>query len=238
MAHRRDSSAADPQALRELSGIVLGDHSFQAVLQRASEIAKRAITGADEVSVTMKDGHPTTVASSGPLATEVDESQYATGAGPCLQSIADGEVVLVVDMATETRWPPYVPRAMAAGVGSSLSIPLPVDGAYVGAFNAYSRTADAFDIKAVKVGEDLAAYAAIVLNNAGLYFTATTRADQLAEALRSRAVIDQAKGILMGARRCSAEEAFDILVRLSQQSQRKLRDVAQALVVETTGSVG
>ena len=215
---------------------MLGDHSFQAVLQRASEIAKRAITGADEVSVTMKNGHPTTVASSGPLATEVDESQYATDSGPCLQAIAEGQVVLVDDMATETRWPPYLPRAIAAGVGSSLSIPLPVDGAHVGAFNAYSRTAHGFDQASVKLGQDLAAYAAIVLNNAGLYFTATTRADQLAEALRSRAVIDQAKGILMGERRCSAEEAFDILVRLSQQSQRKLRDVAQALVEQTTGA--
>ena len=235
MADQQDSSAA-PQALRDLSGIVLGDHSFLAVLQRASEIAKRAITGADEVSVTMKNGHPTTVASSGPLATEVDESQYEVDSGPCLQAIAEGEVVLVADMATETRWPQYLPRANAAGVGSSLSIPLPVDGVFVGAFNAYSRNQHAFDDQAVKVGQDLAAYAAIVLNNAGLYFTATTRADQLAEALRSRAVIDQAKGILMGARRCSAEEAFDILVRLSQQSQRKLRDVAQALVAETTGS--
>lgn len=235
MAHEPDTSAA-PQALRDLSGIVLGDHSFQAVLQRASEIAKRAITGADEVSVTMKNGQPTTVASSGALATEVDESQYETDSGPCLQAISEGEVVLVADMASETRWPAYLPRARAAGVGSSLSIPLPVDGAFVGAFNAYSRTASAFDGHAVKLGEDLAAYAAIVLNNAGLYFTATTRADQLAAALRSRAVIDQAKGILMGARRCSADEAFDILVRLSQQSQRKLRDVAQALVDETTGS--
>ena len=234
MAHDDDASAA-PQALRDLSGIVLGDHSFQAVLQRASEIAKRAIPGADEVSVTMKDGRPTTVASSGPLATEVDESQYEVGTGPCLQAVDQGEVVLVTDLATETRWPQYLPRAIAAGVGSSLSIPLPVDGVHVGAFNAYSRTADAFDREAVKLGEDLAAYAAIVLNNAGLYFTATTRADHLARALMSRAVIDQAKGILMGARRCSAEEAFDILVRLSQQSQRKLRDVAQALVDQTTG---
>ena len=75
-----------------------------------------------------------------------------------------------------------------------------------------------------------------MLNNAGLYFTATTRADQLAESPRSRAVIDQAKGILMGTRRCTAEEAFDILVRLSQQSQRKLRDVANALVEQTTGT--
>ena len=237
MAHEPDPSAA-PQALRDLSGIVLGDHSFQAVLQRASEIAKRAMTGADEVSVTMKNGHPTTVASSGALATEVDESQYETDSGPCLQAIAEGEVVLVADMATETRWPEYLPRAIAAGVGSSLSIPLPVDGAYVGALNSYSRTAHAFDQASVKLGQDLAAYAAIVLNNAGLYFTATTRADQLAEALRSRAVIDQAKGILMGARRCTAEEAFDILVRLSQQSQRKLRDVAQALVEETITGPG
>ena len=224
-----DSSAA-PQALRDLSGIVLGDHCLQAVLQRASEIAQRAIRGADEVSVTMKDGQPATVASSGPLATEVDESQYAVDSGPCLQAIAEGEVVLVLDLATETRWPQYTARAIATGVGSSLSIPLPVDGAYVGALNVYSRTANAFDKTAVKVGQDLAAYAAIVLNNAGLYFTATTRADQLAQALQSRAVIDQAKGILMGARRCTADEAFQILVRLSQQSQRKLRDVAQALV--------
>ena len=113
MAERSDSSAA-PQALRDLSGIVLGDHSFKAVLQRASEIAKRAIAGANEVSVTMKNGHPTTVASSGPLATEVDESQYETDSGPCLQAISEGEVVLVAGMATETRWPPYLPRAIAA----------------------------------------------------------------------------------------------------------------------------
>ena len=69
-----------------------------------------------------------------------------------------------------------------------------------------------------------------MLNNAGLYFTAATHAEQMAEAMRSRAVIEQAKGILMGGRRCSADEAFEILARLSQDSHRKLRDVAAALV--------
>ena len=76
----------------------------------------------------------------------------------------------------------------------------------------------------------MAAYAGIVLNNVGLYFSATSRADQMAEAMRSRAVIEQAKGILMGQRQCNSDEAFSILVRLSQQSHRKLRDVAMALV--------
>jgi AmiR/NasT family two-component response regulator len=60
-------------------------------------------------------------------------------------------------------------------------------------------------------------------------------AEQLQQAMQSRAVIEQAKGILMGQRRCSARDAFDILVRLSQATNRKLRDVAQALVEDATG---
>lgn len=222
------------QALRELSGMVLDDHSFHGVLERASQVAKRVIPGADEVSVTMKDSRPMTVAASGALASEVDESQYEVDSGPCLEAVFSGQVVLVNDMATETRWPRYLPRAAAAGVRSSLSLPMPVDGTHVGAFNAYSRSPRAFNEHAVEIGQELAAYTSIVLGNAGLYFTAATRADQLVEAMRSRAVIEQAKGILMGARRCSAEEAFDLLVRLSQQTHRKLRDVARVVVEDAT----
>jgi hypothetical protein len=144
-------------------------------------------------------------------------------------------VVLVADMATETRWPQYLPRAIAAGVGSSLSVPCG-RRRLRRCLERLLPHPERLRRQAVKLGEDLAAYAAIAPNNAGLYFTATTRADQLAEALRSRAVIDQAKGLLMGTRRCTAEKAFDILVRLSQQSQRKLRDVAHALVEQTTGT--
>ncbi|MFL6136214.1 MAG: ANTAR domain-containing protein [Frankiaceae bacterium] len=218
------------QALRALSGIVLGDHSFDAVLQRATVVAKRTIPGAAEVSVTVKNGPPTTVAASGRLAEQADEAQYATGTGPCLDAIRLGQTIVVEDQATEDRWPEYVVRALAAGARSSCSVPLPVDTRIIGAFNAYGIEPHAFDEVSIKVAQDLAAYAGIVLNNVGLYFTATSRADQMAEAMKSRAVIEQAKGILMSQRHCSADEAFDILVRLSQQSHRKLREVAQALV--------
>jgi GAF domain-containing protein len=224
----------DPtEALRSLTTIVLGDHSFAAVLARAVEVAKDTIPGAAEVSVTMTDGKPTTVATSGPLATQVDESQYDVGAGPCLEAIRVGQTIVVDDQTTDERWPEYGRRAVAAGVRASCSVPLPVDSHFIGALNAYAITAHVYDEQSVKIAEDLAAYAGIVLNNAGLYFTASTRADQLTDAMKSRAVIEQAKGILMGGRRCSADEAFDILVRLSQQSHRKLRDVAQALVDRT-----
>jgi GAF domain-containing protein len=225
------------QALRDLAGIVLGDSSLSAVLDRATRIAKRAIPGADEVSVTMyRDGTPVTVASSGPLAEAVDERQYDVGDGPCLEASRTGQVVLVNDLTAESRWPEYSPRAVAAGVRSSLSVPLRVDGRSIGAFNAYARTIKGFDSEQVRrLAEDLAAYAGIVLNNAEQYFTATIRADQLVEAMNSRAVIEQAKGIVMATRHCGVEEAFDVLVRLSQQSHRKLRDIATAIVAEASG---
>lgn len=221
------------QAIEALSNVVLSDGSFEDVLQRATMIIKRAVSGADEVSVTMQNGRPVTVAASGVLALEVDESQYQAGYGPCLDAIRLGQTILVTDQASESRWPAYSPRAVEAGVASSVSVPLPVDGAPVGAFNIYSRAADAFGTEAVNAIENFAAYAAVVLNNAGLYFSASARAEQMADAMQSRAVIEQAKGILMGTRHCDADEAFQALVRLSQQTQRKLHLVAQTLVADT-----
>jgi GAF domain-containing protein len=162
----------------------------------------------------------------------VDETQYQEDEGPCLHAMRSGQTVVVTDQTTEDRWPGYDPRAVAAGVRSSCSVPLQVSGEFIGALNAYGTETHAFDDTAVAVAEDLAGYAGIVLNNAGLYFTAATHAEQMAEAMRSRAVIEQAKGILMGGRRCTADEAFQILARISQESQRKLRDVAAALVAD------
>jgi AmiR/NasT family two-component response regulator len=68
-----------------------------------------------------------------------------------------------------------------------------------------------------------------------LYQAQGQMAEQLQSAMQSRAVIEQAKGILMGDRRCDAEQAFNILVKLSQDSNRKLREVAQAVVDQATG---
>src|SRR4051812_13700149 len=122
MSGSPDEVALAPgQALRDLASLVLGDNSFEAVLQRATLVAKRSIAGADEVSVTMtRDSSPTTVASSGELAESVDERQYAAGHGPCLDAMATGQTHLVRDLRQESRWPDYVPHAIEAGVASSL----------------------------------------------------------------------------------------------------------------------
>ena len=222
-----------PEGLVALSAIAFADHSMEDVLTRATEIAKRQIPGADEVSITViLNGSPGTVAFSGRLAMDVDERQYESDTGPCLDAIRLGEVVAVPELETDNRWPAYAPGAMAAGVRSSLSTPIQVDHRYVGAVNAYGLEPRAFDEKSGDAARTFAGYASTLITNAELYFTATTRADQMVQAMESRAVIEQAKGILMAARRCNADEAFAVLVRLSQQSHRKLRDVAQALVDE------
>jgi GAF domain-containing protein len=142
--------------------------------------------------------------------------------------------VLVDDMAAEVRWPDWATRATAAGAHSSLSVGLPVHEQVSGALNIYSLDPKAFDEDAIVLAQTFAGYAAVALANAHLYDVTATLAQQLQAAMESRAVIEQAKGILMGQRRCSADEAFAILAKLSQDSNRKVRDIAEALVAKST----
>jgi GAF domain-containing protein len=231
MPEERDDEVGVPAALQALVGIVLGSSTLEDVLQRTCEIAKSTIPGAHEVSVTLIDqAAPRTVAFSGELALRVDESQYAAGYGPCLDAARLGVPIVVADLHHEDRWPDYVPAALESGVRASVSVPLRVDDNLIGALNVYSPEAKSLDAKAERTAVELAQHAGAVLTNANNYYRATSLAEQMQTAMQSRAVIEQAKGILMAQRRCGPEEAFDLLVRLSQESRNKLRDVAQGLV--------
>jgi len=109
-------------------------------------------------------------------------------------------------------------------------VALPLHQETVGALNIYARTRDAFDEDAQQIATHLAGYAAVAMINASLYVSTATLSEQLQQALDSRPIIEQAKGILMGERRCSAEEAFAVLAKISLHANRKLSDVATALV--------
>src|SRR4051812_39227228 len=170
------------------------------------------------------------MASSGQLATDVDERQYDAGYGPCLDAVRLGETVIITDLTQETRWPAYVPRALEAGVAASVSIPVPIEDRHIGAMNIYTRQTSVLDEDAIETARTIAGFAAVALVNADRYQKTEILAQQLEAALQSRAVIDQAKGILIAQHHCTADEAFDRLVTLSQHSNRKLRDVATALV--------
>ena len=222
----------DPAAaFAQLGRIRLHDTDLEGVLDTIARLAKRTIHGADDVSVTLiRDNKAQTAASTGDLALRSDKDQYASGHGPCLDAATAAATLSVPDMAGETRWPQWTPQALHNGVRSSLSIGLPVQEAVTGALNIYATEPGAFDDDAVTLAQSFAGYAAVALANAHLYDTTATLARQMQAAMESRAVIEQAKGIIMGDRGCTADQAFEVLTRLSQQTNRKLRDVAATLV--------
>jgi GAF domain-containing protein len=218
-------------AFVELGRIKLSETDLHGVLDKIAELAKRTVPGAAEVTVTLVRGEGAqTAAFTGDVALALDESQYRRGHGPCLDASAGAVTLSLPDMARESRWPDFARSALDAGVHSSLSVGLPVHEDVTGALNIYATRTGAFGDDAVELAEAFSSYAAVTLGNAHLYDTTATLAEQMQAAMRSRAVIEQAKGILMGGRRCSAEEAFKILSKLSQDTNRKLRDVAAALV--------
>jgi GAF domain-containing protein len=227
---------AASDAFAELDNTSNGQQPLAAVLTRTAELAKAVLGVAMEASVTVIDAEEaTTPAFTAQVAIDLDETQYALGYGPCLAAAEAGQLVSIPDMTTEERWPQFTQAASGRGVASTLSIPLPVQRQMIGALNMYSTETAAFTDNATALAERFGAYAAAAIANTHLYLSTAELAEQMAAALASRAAIEQAKGILMGQRHCDADEAFNILVGLSQTSHRKLRDVATALIEHTLG---
>jgi GAF domain-containing protein len=232
-----DTRIQPQEAFEQLARIALADSSMDTVMDKVAELTQRTVPGAHEVSVTLVEkGVARTVSFTGPLSLALDERQYAHGWGPCLDSLDGAEPVLIDSMSTETRWPGWVVEARQHGAGSSLSMPVPLQREVAAALNIYSDREHAFDQSSVELATTFAGYAGVALTNMYHYEAQGVLAEQLQTAMHSRAVIEQAKGIVMGQRRCTAREAFDILTELSQSSNRKLRDVAQ-VVVDDVGTV-
>jgi GAF domain-containing protein len=171
-----------------------------------------------------------TVASSDELARDLDELQYADGAGPCLEALNTSVPVFVTDMASETRWPDYMRHAMSLGARSSLSYPLQNDGHTIGAINLYAFEPIEPNIDLQARASELAAVTAGALALALRLAERQDMIGNLRNALTSRSVIDQAIGILMAQQRCEARTAFELLRKASQGRNIKLRDVAAGIV--------
>lgn len=228
-----DETQAAPvqSAFEELARLSFAEHSLESLLGAVTELATRVTPGAPISSVTIvRDGEPVTVASSGRLAVDLDLVQYEFGTGPCLEAIATGRPVEVVDTRTEARFGPFGRLAADRGCRSVLSHPLPAHEALSGGLNLYSRSPHATDEPTRRLVARFASYAVVPVSNMFLYRTAVQRAENLAAALDSRAAIDQGKGILMERFRLTADQAFQALARRSMESNVKLRDVAERLV--------
>jgi GAF domain-containing protein len=218
-------------SLAALSRFFVGDATLEDTLERVAGLAVEAIAPADMAGVTMVvEGARRTPVFTHASAPEIDEAQYATGKGPCVQALESGQVTEIASTCEPGRFEEFRAAAAAHGVLSTLSFPLLVDQRPVGALNLYSRRERAFGDAERSDGAVFAAHAAIVLANAHAYWDARELSTGLGEAMKNRAVIEQAKGMLMAAEGLDEEEAFAVLVRASQRQNVKLSVVASRLM--------
>ncbi len=221
----------------ELAKIVLGNQPLNTILTRIAQVAQQAIPGVDDVSVTLMDlDRPRTVAFSGQLGPALDERQYRAGFGPCMDAAVTGDLVEVTDTAIDTLYPEFSRQAARAGIRRVLALGLvaPAPGGS-GALNLYSA-GEPFDQDVRKAAVAFTSYAAVAVMNAAVVSGAINEAEQLRQAMDSRAAIEQAKGIIMATRRCSPDEAFDVLRQTSSRANQKLRLIAQDIVTKVLSS--
>lgn len=236
-AARQQAHDQHPLAARfaEVASVLFGSGDLDQVLARIVSAAVEVVDGVDVASITLLSVHGriSTPVASDPLARRLDELQYESGEGPCLEIGLDPAqaYLWVSDLAHHPRWPVFATMASAQGMHSVLSVGLfphshapgsAEDRPRLGALNMYAREPRAFDHNARDVGLLLAAHASVALAGA-------RTESQLREALDSRDVIGQAKGILMARRNLTAEQAFDVLRRTSQRLNIRLRDVAERI---------
>jgi GAF domain-containing protein len=233
-AHSDDSGMAS--AYGQLLGLLVESPNIDAILEKVVHLAGEVVTPAAACGLTVRrDGRPFSAATSNHLAAQVDQVQYQTDEGPCLEALRTGTVVQVDQLSQDERWARYRPAAVAHGVVSSLSLPLVVDGESLGALNLYSTASAAFTGPHRRHAETFAAQSAAALTLGLRQMRQAQVHSQLAEAMVSSSVIDQAVGILMGQQRCNAATAFDLLRQASQNRNRKLRDIAAEIITNVSG---
>lgn len=205
----------------DVARALVAEDTLQDTLDRIVQLAVDTIVGCDFAAVSLMERRKIhTAASTGDVPERVDAIQYDVDDGPCLDAIEDHEVVQVDDLSKEQRWPGFSQRTVdETKIMSMLSFRLFSEEDTMGALNLYSFDANAFEDDATDVGSVFAAHAAVAMVGA-------RQQEQLENALKSRDVIGQAKGIIMGRDGVTDDEAFDRLKRASQRVNLKLTEVA------------
>jgi GAF domain-containing protein len=192
----------------------------------------------DAASVSARHaGEYSTVAVTDQRFTHVDEAQYDARSGPCLEVMDDPEPILLTDAAADQRWERFAEAAADMGVVNSLSIHIPTDAEdLASSLNLYARRQMDVSDKTIRAAQSVADQLAAAIHSVETFRATARLAADMAEAMRTRAVIEQAKGILIAERGIGPDDAFDILRELSQTTNVKLREVAARLVAARAGA--
>lgn len=210
--------------LSDLARELQHEQDTDAILTIIVHAALELIPHVAEASISLVTGRRTieSRAASGELPVKIDALQSEMGQGPCLDAAYDQRVVRVPDLGKDERWPGFAQAACDLGARSMLSIQLFVEGDKLGALNLYGQDVNVFDDESEQIALLVAAHAAIAFSDA-------KEIAQLTQALDTRDLIGQAKGILMERFKITPQQAFLVLTKASSDSNIKLRDVAEHL---------
>jgi transcriptional regulator with GAF, ATPase, and Fis domain len=210
-------------AMAELAATGGGHTSIEKTLFELTSAAVHFISGVDCADVLLiKDGEFHSLAATSPIAANLDQVQLSTAEGPCLDAAERDVIVRSNDLRSETRWPRFAPQAVSAGIHSVMSFRLYTEGRDSGALNLLGYEPGSFAAEPEALGAMLATHAAVSL-------TAANRQHQFESALASRDVIGQAKGIIMERFDVDAVRAFELLRRISQESNTPVSQIAARL---------
>lgn len=164
---------------------------------------------------------------------ETERLQDELQSGPCIDAVATAQPVIVDDPAADewaARWPAYTAQAQASGLRATVGMPMLASGEAIGAINLYDIKVRAWSADDVRVAGVLAAIATSYLLHASALQQQRRTSEQLQQALETRIVIEQAKGTLAAAYDISVDDAFRILRKYARDHNRRIHDVADAVV--------
>jgi anti-anti-sigma factor len=221
-------------ALRRGGSVPADSDVVDGAMQLVASLAQATVPGADGASVTLRrHGGFSSVAATDRVVLNMDGAQYVAGEGPCLAAATEGRWFHVEQLANETRWPEFIPKARLLGIRAILSLPLTGASGPFGALNLYSRSVAAFGEDEQQLASRLALEASNILIGANADLSGSPLSEWLDEALATRSLIAQAQGIVMEREGLSAEAAYVVLRHASQRSDRPLRIEAEDEVAST-----
>jgi GAF domain-containing protein len=217
--------------LNSLAELQLSGATLDSIAFRIGEAGVATLSGWHACAASIAAGDRiATFGATDPDVNSVDQHQYDTMKGPCVDAMRGGRMTYYDGTNDEPRWRQFAQAAADADVYSVVSFPLTLDGDVLGALNFYSKEREALREGQREEGQLFAAQAAVAIANTKAYSDKAAQVEQLEEALKTRTLIGQATGLLMGQEGLTSEEAFQKLVQVSQKSNVKLRDIAHRYV--------
>lgn len=226
--------------LEELVDLIAGMEDMKSVLDDLTGYAAATMTSTTgepiECAVTLHRRKRTaTVGGSSSRAVVLDRIEQSLGGGPCIEALETGVPVLLDDVSSDPRWPEYRTALSAAGVASSLGVPMKLDNDAGAVLDFFAPVSGLFSERAVADAARFGDMAGKALRLAVRIASAEQRADNLKAAMDTRTVIDLACGIIMAQNKCTKDEAFDVLRSASNSRNQKLNELAEGLVNRFSG---